>query len=262
MLEINNCIVCGSDKDLDTELSLIIDSEKVLVKVCAIHAEDITPKAAKEAYLGRKAEIDAVIAQAQRLGLTVQLPSSTKKLVVAEGAPKPPPVPMAPIAASPIELQGTRADGVLPTSIVDAVQQRVHGVAGVAGNVSVESHQPYSSSDMASRLPDGATDGKVKLEIAEGRQGQPIAIPAVRQDGLGTTRLRITKGIGDVELQRRFKDLASKSINASDDQFHSFGAGGYDIRSCPMCKGTGNIAKTTTEVMVCPKCKGSGLAPE
>jgi len=260
MLEISNCIICGSDKDLDTELSIIIDSEKVLVRVCAIHADDITPKAAKEAYLGRKAEIDSVIAQAQKLGLRVQLPTDKQKLVVAEGSPKPPPV--APTVASPIELQGTRADGVLPTSVVDAVQQRVHGVAGVAGNVSVESHQPYSSADMASQLPDGATEGKVKLEIAEGRQGQPLAIPAVRQDGLGTTRLRITKGIGDAELQRRFKDLASKSINAPGDQYHSFGAGGYDIRSCPMCKGTGNIAKTTTEIMVCPKCKGSGLAPE
>lgn len=261
MLEINNCIVCGSDKDLDTELSLTIDSEKVVVKVCAIHAEDITPKAAKEAYLGRKAEIDSVIAQAEKLGLKIQLPTTTQKLVVAEGAPKPA-APSAPAVAPPAELQGTRADGVLPTSVVDAVQQRVHGISGVAGNVSVESHQPYSSSDMMSQLPDGVTEGKVKLEIAEGRQGQPLAIPAVRQDGLGTTRLRITKGVGDAELQRRFKDLASKSINASDDQYHSFGAGGYDIRSCPMCKGTGSIAKTTTEVMVCPKCKGSGLAPE
>jgi DnaJ-class molecular chaperone len=90
------------------------------------------------------------------------------------------------------------------------------------------------------------------MELMEGRHGTPLAIPAIRQDGLGTTRVTISKSMTDADLQRRFKQMASTD--------HSFGQDGYDLHRCQMCKGDGQIAKSKTETIVCPKCGGSGLS--
>jgi hypothetical protein len=251
----NSCIVCGSDKDLDTELVITVDDQKVTVKVCAEHADDITPKAAKAAYLKwkstRDTQMQEFLAQAAKLGMTV-VPQGSLIIAKTE-TPAAKPAPKQTIAESQVsaELQGSREDGILPSSVVDNVMQhRVSGMSGSIGGKNVERHDAYDPNQLSDQLPEGARDGLVKMELAEGRHGTPLAIPAIRQDGLGTTRVRIAKTMTDADLQRRFKQQASAD--------HSF-VEGYDLHRCPLCKGDGQIAKSQTEVIPCPKCNGSGL---
>ena len=247
----DSCIVCGSDKELDTELIITINNEKITVKVCKEHADDITPKAAKAAYLKRKSEhkseMDDFLAQAAKLGMVVVQQGSIATVEKAKAAPVAPAAPVVPDAPVMNELKGGRNDGILSTSVVDNTMQRVSGIAGAGA----ERHNAYNPDDFGDRLPDGARDGLVKMELAEGRQGTPLAIPALRQDGLGTTRVRIAKSMTDADLQRRFKQMASTD--------HSFGQEGYDLHRCTMCKGEGQIQKSQAETIVCPKCGGSGL---
>lgn len=246
------CVVCGSDVDLDTEMTITIDGEKILVKICKTHADDITPKAAKAAYLERKLATDATMAafleQAAKLGMVV-VPQGKMSTMVTQPVSQPVSQPVKPVVSS--ELQGGRNEGVLSSSEVDNIlQNRVSGMSGSVDGTGVERHAAYNPNDLTDKLPDGARDGLVKMELTEGRQGTPMAIPAIRQDGLGTTRIKVTKSMSDADLQRRFKQLA-----AAD---HSFSQG-YDLHRCPMCKGDGQISKSQTEVIVCPKCGGSGI---
>jgi len=151
-------------------------------------------------------------------------------------------------------------DDVLSTSVVDNVMQnRVQGVGGnLGGGYSAESHAAYVPENiLESKLPEGARDGKVRMGLAEGRAGQAVAIPEIRQDGLGTTRISLTKGGSDAELQRRFKDNAG-SIDKDGANVHSF-ATGYAHHECTMCNGSGVIKKTKHETIKCPRCKGSGV---
>ena len=237
---LESCIVCGSDNGLDTELTITINNTKISVKLCTDHSEDTTPKIAKAAYLERKSDADKVmsdfLAQATKLGM----------VVVPQGNPETAVKPAGPRSA---ELQGGKNEGILPTSVVDNVMQ--NRVAGLSG-AGVEGYTFFKPDELTDQLPDGARDGLVKMQLVEGRQGTPLAIPAVRQDGLGTTRVSVGKSMSDAELQRRFKQLAARD--------HSFGQEGYDLHRCIMCKGDGQIAKSQNETIICPKCGGSGLA--
>jgi len=250
----NSCIICGSDNNLNTELVITVDDEKVTVKICDEHADDITPKAAKLAYLKWKSQHDAqmqeFLAQAAKLGMTV-VPQGSLVIAAKTTPDQTPQANQKKLDVLAPELQGTREDGILPSSVVDNVMQhRVSGMSGSVGGKNVERHDAYDPTQLSDQLPDGARDGLVKMELAEGRHGTPLAIPAIRQDGLGTTRVRIAKTMTDAELQRRFKQQASAD--------HSF-VEGYDLHRCPLCKGDGQIAKSQTEVIPCPKCNGSGL---
>ena len=260
----NDCIICGSSKDLDTQLVITIDGEKITVKACAEHADDITPKVAKAAYLKWKSERDTqmqdFLAQAAKLGMTV-VPQGS--LAIATVASQPADMPTKPVLSeSQIarELRGKREDGVLSASEVDNVMQyRIAGMSGSVSGTGIERHTAYNPDDLSDKLPDGARDGLVKMELAEGRHGTPLAIPAIRQDGLGTTRVRIAKTMTDAELQRRFKQQAFVSVaDETGAVSHSF-KDGYDVQRCPMCKGDGQIQKSQTETITCPKCQGSGM---
>jgi len=246
---LDDCIVCGSDKDLDTELTITVADAKISIKLCKEHAEDTTPKTAKTAYLERKSAADATmaefLAQAVKLGMKVVPQGNITTVVRSETEPRPAKQAILPIS----ELKGGKNEGILPTSVVDSAMQRVSGVPG--GETGVEGYTAYKPDGLTDQLPEGARDGLVKMELAVGRQGTPMAIPAIRQDGLGTTRVTILKPMTDAELQRRFKQQAAK------DHFYK---DGYDLHHCAMCKGDGQIAKSQNEIIVCPKCGGSGLA--
>ena len=263
MLNLNACIVCGSTDNLETELTIKVDDERIAVKVCDEHADDLTPKRAKELYEEKQHEIKKFIEQAKALGLEVSIPAAGNKIATAKSDE----------TKRPEELKRDKSvqkrqyapeiadsDDVLPTDVVDNVMQnRVVGVSGSAGHKQVERHEAYTpEAVLESKLPDGARQGKVKMGVAEGREGQLIAIPEVRQDGTGTTRIQITKGGTDRELQRRFKDHAS-TADADGCNVHSFGAAGYAVHPCTMCKGEGTIRKSKTEVIKCPRCGGSGM---
>lgn len=257
-MQFDGCIICGSLENLDTELTITIDDEKIVVKVCSDHADDITPKIAKSAYLKKKSsrdtEIEEFLKQAKKLGLTVvqgngsgldivqNTACETTKHTATErqtqNVPKPKVLN---------ELRGSRNDGILSTSEVDNAMKRVMGTSGAIDGANVEHHNAYNIDDLANKLPDGVTDGLVKMELAEGRQGTPLALPAIRQDGLGTTRICIAKTMTDADLQRRSRALADRSFKD-----------GYNVKHCIMCAGDGHI-RNNNETIICPKCHGSGI---
>jgi DNA-directed RNA polymerase subunit RPC12/RpoP len=252
MIQNDNCIICGSNQDLETELGITVDGEKTTVKVCKEHADDITPKAAKAAYIKWKSERDSqmeeFLAQAAKLGMTVvpqgglSIVNTTSKVSSTETKAS------VPVANA---LQGGREEGILSTAEVDNIMQnRIAGMSGSIGGTGVEQHSAYNPDSLADKLPEGARDGLVKMELAEGRHGTPLAIPSLRQDGLGTTRVTIARTMTDADLQKRFKQQAGAD--------HYF-VDGYDLHRCGMCKGDGQIAKSQTETIACPKCGGSGL---
>jgi hypothetical protein len=264
-IENRSCIICGTDSGLDTELVITVDGQKITVKVCTEHADDITPKAAKAAYLKWKSERDTqmqeFLAQAAKLGMTVVPQGSGLVVATKDNTSRTTPNQTSPVDQQiSSELRGSRQDGILPTSEVDSVMQgRVAGVSGSVDGTGIERHNAYNPNELESKLPDGARDGLVRMELAEGRHGTPLAIPALRQDGLGTTRVRIAKTMTDTELQRRFRQQANTSVNDESGAASHYFKDGYDIQRCPMCKGNGQIQKSQTETMICPKCNGSGM---
>lgn len=256
MLELDNCIICGSSKDLNTDLTIMVDDEdtgqetvgkiKVKLQVCDLHSEDTTPKMAREKYLDKKLEIDRVIAQAKALGLEINIPTSGSKIATATKTPVPA-APQQPKQAFVAEFDDTK--NVLDTGKVDSVMQRIQGVSGaVAGSAGIESHSPMAPGE--DKLDPIHLEGRALMGLTEGRGGQPVAIPQVRQDGTGTTRISVNQGEGDSALQRRFKNMAGPADAAQQ--------GAYGT-SCTFCHGQGNIAISKDTTDNCPKCNGSGF---
>jgi len=259
-MNLNVCVICGSSDNLNTSMTIKVDDEDVTVKICDTDAETATPKMVMKSYLGKKSEIEEILAKARALGLQVDLPDSTSKIaIVADNRPKPvPPAAASAAPASPGKLDsaiaasvaGSRDEGVLPTSVVDSVAQRVRGASG--GEVNAESYAAYTQGAGQDKLDPTLLEGRVKMGVGEGRGGQVIAVPAVRVDGTGTTTVRVRKDIDDAAIQRRFKQMANP-----DSGGHSF-LDGYNVHNCPICKGEG-VAKQRGVLDVCPKCKGTGL---
>ena len=252
MIELNVCVICGTADNLGTELSITIEDQKVKVKICDQHADDTTPKAAREAYLAKKAEIDNIIAMAAKYGLHLQAPQSGNKIATIQSnqPAKPAPQNQQPKSANDIELTG---DNVVSTRLIDQKMQSISGVSGSAGGYNVEKNSAHDLSSVAKDLPEGATDGKVQMSLVEGRGGQMMAIPSVRRDHLGTTTIVVNKGITDVDIQRRLKEQSQRG-----DNVHSFGPEGYTVHTCTMCKGSLMIVNKGQRV-VCPKCGGTGI---
>ena len=263
MINLDACIVCGSSENLNTSMNIDVDGKKITAWVCDADAEDITPKQARGYYLAKKSEIDEVIAKARALGLEVTMPDAPGAIATARRRPEvgcPAPVPTDPTApaldsAIADSIEGTKEEGVLPTSVVDNVAQRVQGVSG--GQAGAESHSAYIPGTGQDKLDPTLLEGKVKMGVGEGRGGQAIAIPSVRVDQTGTTTVRVQKTIDDSILQRRFKEMAG-SVGPDGANKHSFAQGGYDVHTCPICKGDG-VIKQRGKLETCPKCEGTGL---
>lgn len=260
MLELENCIICGSAKDLNTDLTIMVDDEdtgqetvgkiKVKLQVCDLHAEDTTPKMAREKYQDKKSEIDKVIAQAKALGLEINIPTSGSKIATATKVPSAlVPQQQQPKQEFVAELFDDDNKNVLDTAQVDSVAQRIQGISGaVSGSAGLESHSPMTPGQ--DKLDPVHLEGKALMGLAEGRGGQPVAIPRVRQDGTGTTRISVSQGDGDLALQRRFKSMAGPADAPQQ--------GAYGM-SCTFCHGEGKIAISKTDTESCPKCSGSGF---
>lgn len=248
MIDPKSCIVCGVRENLNTELRIVVDDKKIAIMVCDQHAEDMTPKMAKDAYVSRMAEIQDIIEKAEKLGLHIAMPSAKDNLVVVT-APQQKPAPRSNTPAVPVvELKG---DNVLLAEVVNAKLKAMPSIAGTAGSAPVEAHRVHDLSNIAQRLPEGATKGKVKMTMVEGRGGQPMAVPGIRCDQLGTTTIMVRQTITDAELQRIFKGQAQDTMGNMGHTYKD----GYTMHNCPLCRG----ACTLDGVNPCQKCGGKGF---
>ncbi len=87
--------------------------------------------------------------------------------------------------------------------------------------------------------------------------GMPLVIAEKRVDGMGTTRLRITKKEDDNKLQSRFKRMAKDTTER--DRTPNFAREGYQNTqsTCMMCNGDMEIVHLGKRIQ-CPKCNGAG----
>jgi hypothetical protein len=143
-------------------------------------------------------------------------------------------------------------DQMIDTLVVDR-DRGMTSVGGEISGVSVSSHREHNLSEVRDKLPDGTLRGKVKMEIAEGRGGMPIAIPTKRIDGTGITNIKIIPTT-DADLQKRFKGIADSSRHDAQPDFRN----GYDVKPCPLCHGN-SVVKNRGKEIDCPKCKGNGM---
>lgn len=255
------CIYCGTDKLLNTQLTITLDDGiRHTVDICDEHAEEASVKSAKNAYIEKQDKIKILLEQAKLLGLNIS--ESNGGLTVLEKSAVAPvdddeePTPAPKPKAKPRLEEQDIEDGFISTDVVD--RQRPMITPG--GNTSmgaVASHSSYDTSNTRAELPEDALKGKVKMAVVEGREGQPLAVPQQRIDGTGTTRINIVKSENDSKLQERFKKMAKSSMS---DQAPDFARSGYQntTTTCPVCRGDGSV-KMGKNSQSCPKCGGSGI---
>lgn len=257
----NACIVCDCTENLNTSMTVAIDGAQVSVRVCDAHAEDITPKQVREAYLTKKARIDKVIEEARKLGLEIGPSTTTSKLVVAKSVQRQaqPQQELEPITES-----GGEA-ALVPAEDVDRRFSSIQGVAGaITGtSMSAEKHAGYNLDSLEEQLPPEARKGQARLEAVYTSDGRPMAIPTLRKDGTGTTVIRIAQ-TDDAAIQRRLKQMADATRanpTVHDPNYHSFKQG-YAVRDCPLCRGAGSLRKSKTQMIVCTRCGGRGMVDQ
>lgn len=261
------CFVCSKDALKD---SLVIiqmeDGHKAEIYLCEEHADNSLRKL-KEIYAKKKVDLDALINQAKELGYNIDLinPSqaATKSIVIA--TEKPPEASSvkavekkAAVSMDPNVIKASTtedSEDMIATDIID--KKTMKSVGGSTDMGMVSAYQSYDFNNLGDKLPDNARQGKVKMVMAEGRGGQPIAIPQKRMDGLGETHIMINKAENDDKLQARFKKMAQDSIQ---DKHANFAQNGYadTTRACPFCKGSGLVKNGKAESS-CPKCGGAGM---
>ena len=252
-MNINTCIFCTAAANLNTQMTITNDDgTKVAVKICDEHAEEATVKSAREAYNNRLAQIKAVMDQAKALGLNIGgglvIEEDKSGLAIVSS------VPSKDISTKPqTAIMLDKSDpNVIPTNRLNSREFR--SVAGAVGGASLESHNKYDTGNLADKLDPSVLDGYAQMTINEGRTGQQIAIPAIRQDKTGTTTITIKKSENDATLQARTKRLAQASMN---DENMSYKDGYAGHRPCPLCRGVGFI-NTGKAKPICPKCNGVG----
>jgi len=261
------CVFCEATTDLNTQMTIKLDNgNKVEVSVCDPHSETATPKTVKVAYLEKQGKAEALIAQLKAMGIEVAAVEKRSSGLIVPALPKPVPAHREPTPASP-QPEDLDGDDVVDTTLLDAKSKGMVSrggsinAGGIATNVtshaSHDLHNLRLDQEQRQALA-GATKGKAKMTVMEGREGQPLILPEKRVDGLGTTRLKIAKKEDDGRLQNRFKKMAKDSIER--DRSPDFARSGYQNAqsTCPICHGECVIRQAGKETG-CPKCNGMGF---
>jgi len=237
------------------------DGSHVTVKICDEHAEDATIKSVKVAFEEKLDKIKLIIEQAKSLGLVLDNQFTTfaaaKESMQAPAAAK--------VAKSSEndnvdkaldrivgELDPTNPN-VIPTSKLNG--REVRSITGAVGGESLQSYSGYNVNELSEQLDESLLDGYAEMVLNEGRTGLNIAIPAIRTDKTGTTRITINKTENDATLQERSKRQAQASLSNDSVNFRDGYAG---QRNCPLCRNVGFI-KQGKGSTVCPKCNGRGF---
>ncbi len=271
MINLQKCLICSTDKDLNTTLSLKLDdSTTVSVVVCDVHAEDLTVKIAKEKYLEKKAVIDRIMQEARDNGLEISIPTTSTGLVLAKStAVEQPATRQQALTPQPIDKQQVddeinllRSGKLIKGSVARQKLGKAQSVGGSFDRLTtVDRQEELSRSALTERAETGQE--QIRIGLVEGRGNQPIAIPTVIKDDFGTTVIRVSQGMTDDKLQKQFKGLAD-SKDANGLNTHCFGADGYALTDCQFCKGKGSVITVSSGQKVsadCPRCKGAGLMP-
>ena len=259
----DNCVFCGSHDNLNTSFVITLDDgTKVSVSICDEHAEDATVKSAKKAYMERQVQIDALLKQAESLGLKLAPVAGSKLVTLENTAPKE--VKQVNTRRIEIEKPEPAQDtapgeiGLVPTSLIDKkdipTARVIDNNTGVGGG-----YGPIDLKSIANSLPKGVLDGQARPAIVEGRAGTPVPFVQLRRDGLGTTSINIVNKETDNTLQNRFKKMAE---NSQRDNIVDFIHNGYNDTTvtCIMCSGKCTIIRGGME-MLCPHCDGAGFTP-
>lgn len=264
------CVYCEKTDTLNTQLTVKLeDDTRITVDICDDHSEEATVKTAREAYQSNQDKIAVVLEQAKALGLNIT--EGAGGLTIAEKPSEPAPAPVqamteqSVMVAQPalvsqpinpkIVSKEEEEEGWIDTGMVDG-QQGMQSIGGNVSGHSVTTHASHQVTGQKDVLPQGTRRGKVKMQLVEGRGGQPIAVPAKRVDGTGTTRIKIQQKEDDHKLQRRFKDMATKTRSTFDNAAGPDFRSGYNdtTRTCPICRGNCVINDQD-----CPKCDGMGF---
>ncbi len=260
----SQCVFCDAITNLNTQLTVALDDGiKVTVMICDLHAEDATIKTARTAYLAKQQKATELIAQLKNLGYDVAKLDQRAGLIVptlATPARAPAPAPT-PEANGPLS-----GDDVVSTELLDAKSRK--GMVSVGGNTDfghVAGLPSHDVSEVAKKLGAEARKGQAKLTVVEGREGIPLVVPEKRIDGMGTTRIKVTKKENDAKLQSRFKKMARDTMDEARPHFPDFARGGYQNSQvdCPICAKTatpGTVMNGGREI-TCPKCNGACVIP-
>lgn len=118
-------------------------------------------------------------------------------------------------------------------------------------------HQVVEAAKLAVvKKPAPAASGKPEVPKAvataavNGAAGVPTTVPKTLSDNSSIVISRKS----DKLIQSRQKAMVGEGgiVEASYQ-------GGYDMRDCPLCHGSGQVNKSATATVECPKCGGSGI---
>lgn len=254
------CIKCDSASNLNTVLAVKVDGKNVRVVICDEHADDTTPKQAKEIVKSKMERYNELVKEMKDYGIDVNKLSETKGGIIVAEKPEPEPEPEPEVEDVP-EKPRSR---VLKKARIGKVKSIGGTAQGVAASVNVESRQSIDAEQaVMSEVAEAKRKGErvtvpvtedVEFQTVSGRQGQPMNIPRKIKHNDGNTQIAVVDTGGDRTIQNRFKALAEDSKNR--DSSHHFGKQGYDVQECTLCRGTG-IARIGGGP--CKKCKGMGF---
>jgi hypothetical protein len=273
---VNNCIVCGSAHDLNTKMVVSLNNENHEIVICDEHAEDMTPRQAKELVTNKISDLKKALDVLKQFGMSVGESTNSgiiiaKSEAIPQKAPNQSSGPEEQVKPAPKMNVAYSRDGNISgeTSVVKVEQRRLNipppkSIGGKATTeqqgdetVDIETHQPLDINQSKDIQQNKLTSKIKEVQTVRGRGGAPITIPkSIRHSFGGETNISIVDTGGDKTLQERFKTVAEQS--KSGDKFHMYGRDGYSVIECTLCKGTLKV-KNKGETMTCPKCKGAGI---
>lgn len=262
-MNINNCIICETTDDLNTSMKIKLDDDTIVeVPVCDEHAEDITPKKAKELYLQRKSKMDELIEQAKSMGLVISEPGKagliTASVLPVEPAPEKPQMRQQEIKPKTVTEEAEVDPLFMDARTVEAKMGTPRSVGGSVGGIGhLEAHQAANPSMLSEKID--VSNKKIRVKTVQGRGDMPIPIPQVIKDSSGTTVINVSKRMDDRQLQENFKASAGTRENNYDDAY-SYRSDGYQAnqRECSICSGCGTV-RDQGNYIDCPKCNGTGM---
>ena len=259
------CLRCGSTNNLHTRMSVIVDNNNYDITLCDEHAEDTTPKQAKDIVKNKLQEYQSLLQKLNEFGLSINVDDKSG-IATAQKVQTTPEQSEEPEVCKPAPQEDKKQ--IIKRRKLPAVRWSASGQIAGSDNqsLSLEKRTGLDVSNTVQTIIEAAKQNgriakeekvtipqveEVEMQTVPGRLWQPMQIQKkVKYSDGGQTQINIVDAGGDAMIQSRFKALAA------DQSSYSFGKSGYDTKECTACDGTG-IAKIGGNK--CPKCRGIGL---